>query len=214
MAIRVASYCRVSAKDQHCSIQLESLREYCARQGWEPIEYIEKASGKTGSKRPILEELMLSARKREIDVVVVTKLDRFGRSVQDVINNIQVLDSCGVRFIALSQGLDTDQRSAISRFMLHVLAAIAELEREFIHERTTAGLVAYINDYRAGKVGKSRSSKSGKNLAPGRPKRVMDRLKIWEMRQAGKSYGEISKATGVPRQTVVRAIKEYAGEPA
>ena len=83
------------------------------------------------------------------DVVVVYKLDRFGRSVAQVVENVQMLDSLGVRFSAVTQGIDTDQSNPPSRLLLHVFAAFAEFERELIKERVQAGMKA------AKKAGKS-----------------------------------------------------------
>jgi len=79
--------------------------------------------------------------------------------------NLGELDSHGVRFIATTQWLDTDNRNPASRFLLHVLGAAAEFERELIRERSKAGRARYLQDFLAGRVGKTVSSRSGKNLA-------------------------------------------------
>jgi putative DNA-invertase from lambdoid prophage Rac len=78
---------------------------------------------------------MGDARKRRIDAVLVWKLDRWGRSVADSIRSIQELVSLGVRFVAVTQNIDADESNPMSRFMLHIMAAFAELEREMIRER-------------------------------------------------------------------------------
>jgi DNA invertase Pin-like site-specific DNA recombinase len=110
-ALTAAIYARVSTADQHCEMQLTELREYAARIRWKTAEYVEYASGKAGSKRPELDRLMEDARLRKVDVVVVWKLDRFGRSVQEFLDRVVRLDQSGVRFIAVTQGIDTDKNS-------------------------------------------------------------------------------------------------------
>jgi hypothetical protein len=81
-------------------------------------------------------------RTRKFEVLLVWKLDRFGRSLVDCLNNIRTLEEHRIRFIAITQNLDTDQRHPASRFLLHVLGAAAEFERALIRERTQAGLTA------------------------------------------------------------------------
>jgi DNA invertase Pin-like site-specific DNA recombinase len=102
---------------------------------------------------------MADARKRRTDAVCVWKLDRWGRSVADSIRSIQELASLGVRFVAVTQNIDTDESNPMARFLLHIMAAFAELEREIIRERVVAGVKA--------------ARANGKQL--GRPKRVFRR---------------------------------------
>jgi len=112
---------------------------------------------------------MADARARKFNCLLVWKLDRFGRSLVDCLNNIQELERHRIRFIATTQNLDTDEKNPASRFLLHVLGAAAEFERSLIRERTLAGQIRYRSDYASGKVGKTVSSRSGKNLPPHRP---------------------------------------------
>ena len=109
---RCALYARVSTSDQNCEMQLRELREYCQRRGWHVAgEYVD--TGYSGSKasRPELDKLMHDARQRKIDAVLVWKLDRWGRSLAHSIQSIQELDSLGVRFVATTQNIDTDERT-------------------------------------------------------------------------------------------------------
>jgi DNA invertase Pin-like site-specific DNA recombinase len=85
---------------------------------------------------------MADAARRRFDVVLVYKLDRFGHSVLNLSQVLAALDSYGVRFIAVSQGLDTDRSNPTSRLLLNVLSAVAEFERELIVERTVSGIRA------------------------------------------------------------------------
>ncbi len=134
---------------------------------------------------------MADARARRFDAVLVWKLDRWGRSIRDSINSIQELVGLGVRFIAVTQNLDTDESNPMARFMLHIMAAFAELERELIRERVVAGVrVARAN---------------GKHL--GRPKRVFRRDEALRLRNEGWSWRKIAAELGVPVTTVVEGCR-------
>src|SRR5215813_15268678 len=122
-------------------------------------------------------------------------------------NNLQ---ANGVRFIATSQNIDTDESNPTSRFLLHVLMAAAEFERELIHERSVLGQKRYRAQYEAGKVGKEVHSKSRKDLPVGRPRRIFARERVPELRAQGYSYRHIAKQLGIGEGTVrrVRTGKE------
>jgi DNA invertase Pin-like site-specific DNA recombinase len=185
--VKTALYARVSTVDQNCALQLRELRDYLFRRGWEPAaEYVD--SGFSGSKasRPALDRLMAAAARREFDCVLVWKIDRFGRSVLHLSQQLAALTSYGVRFLAVSQGLDTDASNPSSRLMLTILAGVAEFEREIIQERTLAGVRA--------------ARAAGKTM--GRPKRVFRRDEAEQMRAEGRSWREIAAALNVPASTV------------
>jgi DNA invertase Pin-like site-specific DNA recombinase len=150
---------------------------------------------------------MDDARARKLDVVLCWKLDRFGRSLRDCLNNLHELDSHRVRFIAITQGLDTDGENPASRFMLQVLEAAAEFERERIRERSKAGRSRYLQDFQAGRVGKTVSSRSGKNLPPHRPKRIFDRDKVAQLRAQGFSIRQIATKLGIGVGTAIRTLQ-------
>ena len=205
-----AIYARVSTEDQDCEIQLANLREYVRRNGWHPAaEYVEKLSGKEGAKRPQLERLMEDARMKRIDTVLVLKMDRFGRSVLDTLTNIKSLEFYKTRFICPSMNIDTCDQSPVGKFTLTLFAAIAELERAFIVERTNGGFRAYQAAYKAGKVGKdkTRHSKSGKDLPVGRPRLVVDRTRVLALSKSGMSVREIAKKLGLGKSSVGRILK-------
>ena len=83
---------------------------------------------------------MHDAALRRFDAVLVWKLDRFGRSVRTCLDGIESLRAHGIRFLAVSQSIDTDESNPTSRLLLHILASVAEFEREFIRERVRAGV--------------------------------------------------------------------------
>jgi DNA invertase Pin-like site-specific DNA recombinase len=178
-SVKAAIYARVSTTDQKCEMQLNELREYVLRRGWENAgEYIDEGWSGAKASRPDFDRLMQDAGKRKFDVVLCWKLDGFGRSLTNCTAALQQLQAHGLRFIATSQNIDTDESNPAARFLLHMLMAAAEFERDLIRERAAAGLKRYRQDYSAGRVGKETHSRSGKDLAVGRPRRVFDRAKV------------------------------------
>jgi putative DNA-invertase from lambdoid prophage Rac len=191
--MRVAIYARVSTVDQRCDMQLRELREYCGHRGWESVgEYVDTGWSGAKANRPQLDRLMKDAAVRRFDAVVVWKLDRWGRSLLNCIKSVQELSGLGVRFVATTQNIDTDESNPMSRFLLHIFAAFAELERETIRERVHCGL-------------KTARAK-GKRL--GRPKRVFRRDEALRLRAEGWSWRKIALELGVPVSTVVDGCTE------
>jgi putative DNA-invertase from lambdoid prophage Rac len=190
--MKTAIYARVSSTDQNCEMQLRELRDYVSRRGWEAgAEFVDAGFSGSKASRPALDRLMSAAARREFDCVLVYKIDRFGRSVLHLSQQLASLTSYGVRFIAVSQGIDTDASNPSSRLMLTILAGVAEFEREIIRERTLSGV-------RAAKA-------KGKTL--GRPMRVFRRDEVARLREEGLSWRAIAKELGVPVSTVVDAFK-------
>jgi putative DNA-invertase from lambdoid prophage Rac len=206
--MRAAIYARVSTVDQNCELQLRELREYTDRQSWEIIEAYQDVISGTKSSRPALNRLMADAKARKFECLLVWKLDRFGRSLVDCLNNIKTLEDHGIRFIAVTQGLDTDLQNPASRFLLHVLGAAAEFERALIRERTQAGQQRYKHDYAAGRVGQTVYTRSGKNLPPHRPKRIFNRDTVATLRAQGLSIRAIATRLGLGVGTVVRTLQD------
>lgn len=210
--MRCAIYARVSTVDQDCQIQLAGLKEIMTRYGWpEYEEYVEKLSGKEGNHRPELDRLMEDARAHKIDRVMVWKMDRFGRSTLDTLSNIKLLDGCRVRFLCPSMGIDTDNHNPTAKFMIGIFALIAELERDFILERTQGGFRAYREAHARGKIGTARHSKSGKDLPVGRPPKVIFRLaRVQELRARGLSDRAIAGELGIGPSTFRQALKRIS----
>jgi DNA invertase Pin-like site-specific DNA recombinase len=154
-----------------------------------------------------LNRLIEDASARKFEILLVWKLDRFGRSVVDCLNNIEELGRHRIRFIATTQNLDTDEKNPASRLLLHVLGAAAEFERSLIRERTLAGQQRYRHDYAAGKVGKSVSSRSGKNRPPHRPKKIFNRDSVAALHAQGLSIRATATKLGVGVGTVLRTLQ-------
>lgn len=91
------AYVRVSTADQRCELQVRDLREYAERQGWRIAEIYEDVSIGAKASRPSLNRLMADTSARKFDCVLVWKLDRFGRSLVDCLNNIRDLEENGIR---------------------------------------------------------------------------------------------------------------------
>lgn len=211
--MRVAIYARVSTKDQHCEMQLTDLRRHARIMEWEVAEYVEKASGKEGSARPVLDQLLADAHAHKFEAVLCWKIDRFGRSITDFLRNVEELQQMRVRLIVPSQGIDTDNHSPMGKFLVRLLSLLAELERDLIHERVAAGTADYRRAYAAGQIGKRRHSKSGKDLPMGRPRRVFDRTRALEMRRCGSSIRQVARKLNVGRGTVERLFREVGMPP-
>ena len=172
-------------------MQLRELREYCQRRGWDIAgEYVDTGWSGAKASRPELDRLMNDAALRRFDAVLVWKLDRFGRSVRNCLDGIEALRTHGVRFLAVSQSIDTDESNPTARLLLHILASVAEFERELIRERVRAGI-------------KSAKHK-GKPL--GRRRVVFDRGKARDMHNAGASVREIASALRVGAGTIHRFL--------
>lgn len=180
--LRVAVYHRVSTLDQNPGLAREELRAAAGRLGSEVVLDIEETGSGARNDRPGLQRLMDAARRGKLDAVVVWKLDRFGRSALDVLANIRDLDAAGVRFIAMTQGIDIRPGGdAMSRLILGVLASVAEFERDLIRERTRLGMA---NARAAGKaIGRPMVARPG-------------RADVLRLRGAGKSWRQVSEALG------------------
>jgi DNA invertase Pin-like site-specific DNA recombinase len=205
--MRAAIYTRVSTADQNSELQIRELQEYVARQGWTITNSYEDVISGAKASRPGLNRLMEDAAARKFECLLVWKLDRFGRSLVDCLNNIEELGRHRIRFIATTQNLDTDEKNPASRFLLHVLGAAAEFERSLIRERTLAGQQRYKRDYANGKVGKTVQSRSGKNLPPHRPRRIFNRDSVATFRTQGLSIRAIAHRLGVGVGTVARTLQ-------
>jgi DNA invertase Pin-like site-specific DNA recombinase len=131
---KLIGYARVSTRDQSLDMQKAALRAAGVEDDylWEEVKSGVKA------KRPKLELALTQARKG--DTVVVYKLDRFGRSLLDLIEKVQDLTKRGIGFRSLTEGFDTTTPGG--RLLFHVLGALAQFERDLVVERTKHGMAA------------------------------------------------------------------------
>ena len=138
--MRVGIYARVSTHDQQTlPMQLERMREYIEHRGWTLAAEVEEV-GSGAKTRPKREELLRRAKRREIDAILVWKLDRFGRSLADLVMTLNELREMGVVFVSLTESLDFSTPSG--RAMAGILSTFAEFERDIIRERVKAGIAS------------------------------------------------------------------------
>ena len=136
--LKVGLYARVSTHDQQTlPMQLAAMREYAKRRGWK-IAIEEREVGSGAKTRPKREELLRAARRREVDAIVVWRLDRWGRSLLDLIATLQELHAVGVGFVSLTEALDMPTPGG--RALAGMLAVFAEFERDILRDRVKAGI--------------------------------------------------------------------------
>jgi putative DNA-invertase from lambdoid prophage Rac len=186
---RAGLYARVSTNDQQTlPMQTRALREYVARRGWTLSMQIREV-GSGAIERHAREQLMEAARRREIDVVLVWRLDRWGRSVTDLLATLQELEHLGVGFVSLTEALDLT--TPAGRAMAGLLAIFAEFEREILRERTRAGL--------------AHARQNGKQL--GRPMTAgLQATEIRKLYRAGVAKAEIARRLNIGRTSVRRIL--------
>jgi putative DNA-invertase from lambdoid prophage Rac len=192
-SLRVSLYARVSTHDQHTlPLQLEAMRRYAKQRGWTTVNEV-KEVGSGSTQRPKRELLLKAARRRETDVILVWRLDRWGRSVADLVLTLKDLSELGVAFVSLTEALDLTTPSG--RAMAGLLAVFAEFEREILRERVIAGL--------------AQARKQGKRL--GRPRSAARKEEeIRQLAADGLSKSEIARRLRIGR-TSVRRILLYLG---
>jgi len=135
--MRVALYARVSTNEQTVEHQLVQLREFAKRGNHEVFkEYIDEAQSGTKQSRPAFDEMLYDMRHYRFHVIVVTKLDRIGRSLKHILSLFDEFNKKGCGFIATTQNIDT--LSAAGRLQMQILGAFAEFERNLISDRTKA----------------------------------------------------------------------------
>mgnify|MGYP001341682868 CR=1 FL=1 len=176
-------YARVSTQAQDLQLQLDALNKY----GVERI-YTEKISG-TIHERPELERMLDSL--REGDTVVVYSLSRLGRSLKQLIQLTERFDESGVNLVSLTDQIDTS--SSVGRFLFHLMASLAQFERDLISDRTKAGLEA----------ARARGRKGGR---PQKDVQSIDKaIRLYETKSL--RIKEIEEATGVSRSTLYRSLR-------
>ncbi len=136
--MRAALYARVSTFDQEPENQLAELRQYVTARSWTAVEYVDKGVSGATDRRPALDALLADARRRRCDVVICWRLDRFGRNLRHLVTVIDELQVLGIAFVSVAEGIDAT--TPAGKLQMHILAAIAEFERERIRERVMAGL--------------------------------------------------------------------------
>src|SRR5712672_1516614 len=155
--MRIGIYARVSTKDQSCQLQIRDLRAYCQARGFDLVrEYVDVGQSGAKDSRPELNKLMDEARKRQFDAIVVWRFDRFARSTKHLLLALDEFRSLDIQFISYQENMDTS--SPLRQALFTIVSAVAQLERDLIRERVSAG----VRNARA----------CGKQL--GRPRRIVN----------------------------------------
>ena len=188
--VRAGIYARVSTQDQQTlPMQNRAMREYAGRGGWSIAMQV-KEVGSGVAQRQMREKLIEAARRREIDVVLVWRLDRWGRSVTDLLATMQELEHLGVGFVSLTEALDLT--TPAGRAMAALLAVFAAFEREILGERVRAGL--------------AHARQNGKRL--GRPvTAALHADQVRKLLRAGISKSEIARRLNIGRTSVRRILE-------
>lgn len=168
----VAVYARVSTDKQKVDMQLQELNDFIKRSGWKlHKQYIDHGYTGANTKRPDFSNMMIDARQRKFDILIVWKLDRLSRSLKDLINTLDELGHLGIDFISYDNNLDTS--TPTGKLVFQIIGAVAEFEKDIIRERVKAGL----NNARS----------NGKQLGrPTIPSYVLDQAKV--LRNSKGSY--------------------------
>ena len=175
-------YARVSTDEQNLDLQLDALMAAGCEQ-----TFTDKVTGAATTKVGLEDALKYA---RAGDTLVVWKLDRLGRTVKGLVELVEGIQQRGIQFKSITDSIDTS--TAAGRFFFHVMAALAEMERELIRERTKAGLHA----------ARARGRLGGR-------KAKMDASKVESAKhllKSGMTSREVATNLGVSRATLYRAI--------
>ena len=187
--MKVGLYARVSTDyQQTLPLQIKAMREYAKKRKWElALQFKEVGSGAT--QRLKREELLKAARRREVDVILVWRLDRWGRSLADLVVTLKELGDLGVAFVSLTEALD--MTTASGRAMAGMLAVFAEFEREIISERVKAGIAQ----------ARAEGRRLGRPLSAAKQQKEVKRLFA-----TGVSKAAIARQLGIGRTSVRRLL--------
>ena len=192
--MRAAIYARVSTKDQSCEMQMRDLRAYCVARGYTlTAEYVDIGQSGAKDSRPQLNELMAAARKRKFDSILVWRFDRFARSTKHLLLALEEFRTLGVQFISYQENMDTS--SPLGQALFTIVSAVAQLERDLIRERVSAGI--------------RNAQACGKQL--GRPRRIVNSDEIVRLKTAGHSLRQIANKLGVGYGTVRLRLRQCSG---
>ena len=180
-------------RGQNPETQLLPLREYATNRGFAVVdEYVDVGISGSKDRRPHLDRMMVDARQRRFDLVLVWRFDRFARSVRHLILALEEFHAIGVDFVSLSEAIDTS--TPMGRMVFTILGAVGELERSIIRERVHAGV--------------ERARREGKRF--GRPTVIVDRERIARLKGEGRSIKSIATECGIARSTVRSILSKVA----
>lgn len=158
--MKTAIYVRVSTSEQDVSKQEHICKEYCKRNDMEIYNiYRDKSISGIKTSRPSFNNLLEDMRNHSFNCIMVTKLDRIGRSLSHLLSMFEEFNKRGIHFVAVTQNIDTT--TSIGKLQLQILGAFAEFERNLISERTKEGLMRATGVGKRGKDKKPRKRRGG-----------------------------------------------------
>jgi len=194
---KVAIYCRVSTTDQSCERQERDLLEYAEKSEFEVVGVWKETASGVKHNRTERKKIMALAQSHSIDAILVTEMTRWGRSTIDLIETLQELHSWHVSLIAQT-GLQFDLNTPQGRLIAHLMASLAEFERDLVRERVRSGVAA----------AKARGHKFGRQ--PGqRVKADKFEPKVLQMVESGYSYRKIAEKFNLSKTTVSDIVKRH-----
>ena len=194
--MRVAIYSRVSTAQQDDQAQFEELQALCLRSGWEVARiYREKVSGTKGADaRPELKRLLVDAKRRHFDKVIVWSIDRLARSMRHLVSVLAEMNDCGIHIFSYKQGIDTS--TPMGSMLWQFLGIFAEFEHGIRKERQVLGI----------------AKAKAKGVRFGRPRISWEkRRKIIELRRAGMGINAIARKLKVGCGTASRIVQADIG---
>ncbi|WP_028316596.1 recombinase family protein [Desulfatibacillum aliphaticivorans] len=190
----VAIYARVSTDKQTVDAQLEELQKYAKRRSWTLYQvFTDQGFSGANTKRPAFQKMLEDAHRKRFDVLLVWKLDRLSRSLKDLVDTLDKLNSCGIGFVSFSDpGLDT--LSPTGRLTFQIIGAMAEFERALMSERVKSGL---------------RNAKAkGKVIGRKTVLTPMVKSRIKELKGQGLSNVQVAKRLKISEGSVRRALQQ------
>lgn len=190
--MKAALYARISTSDhgQDITLQLDDLRQFCRRKGWEIAdEYADLGISGAKTSRPELNRLLSDAKRRKFDAVVVWRLDRFGRSLAHLVTSLAEFDALKIAFVSLHESLDLS--TPAGRLQFGIISCMAEYERSLIAERVRAGM----------------AHAKGKGKHVGRPHVRASADEVKTLRAQGFGMSDIAAQLGISQRTAYNLLQ-------
>jgi DNA invertase Pin-like site-specific DNA recombinase len=191
--IKCAIYLRVSTKSQDTSNQLQPLKEYVERMGYELVGVYED-HGVSGvkSSRPQLDQMMIDGRRKKFSLILSWSIDRIGRNMTHLCQFVDEMNQLGINLYFHTQSIDTT--TSVGKMFFHIISSISTFERELIRERVICGL--------------ERCKQKGVKL--GRPSSMNDGLRnaILILKEKGVGVRETCRQLGIGTNSYYSVVKE------
>ena len=200
MGQKAALYCRVSTSDQSCSRQEWELMEYARKLEFEVVGIWKETASGSKDQKPERKKVLALAQKKQIDVILVTELTRWGRSTLDLVQTLHDLQRWNVSLLAQT-GLQFDVSTPQGRLIASIMATLAEFERDLLRERIRSGIAA----------AKARGQVFGRKAGE---RTKSDRLtpKVLQLLTEKRSYRFIAKELQISKNTVMEIAHRHQNQ--